>query len=114
MLRQLQLSAAARIEVPRFEGPIDDVVFSARSMELMRRKQPISEELLENLRRSVAADTELNENMLRPQIHAWFAEGSATDLASLNERIYRELFLTPLDDQWMGLKPATVFTALGE
>lgn len=100
----------------------ESVVFSRESIELIRRKQfgdgnPHEKEmaeLLENLRRVVASDTVFNDIELHRQIHAWFAEGEVKDLASLNERIYTELFLTPSDDPWLGLRNPTVFNAIGE
>lgn len=98
----------------------DQVKFSPASIELIRRKQFGNENapdqlraLLDNLRRTVAADTAYNEEVLHAQIHLWFVLGEVRDLDSLNERVYRELFLTPNDDPWLGLKPATVFTAIG-
>jgi len=98
-----------------------EVQFSPAAMDLIRRKQFGSDlvapeamaELIDNLRRNVAADTALNERTFRPRIHQWFAGGEVTDLASLNERVYRELFLTPSDDPWLGLKPPSVFTGIG-
>jgi hypothetical protein len=99
----------------------DEVHFSPAAVELIRRKQfgsaEVSEaamnDLVDTLRRNVAADTALNETTMRPRIHQWFANGEVRDLDSLNERIYRELFLTPNNDPWLGLKPPTVFTAIG-
>ncbi len=98
-----------------------EVQFSDAAIDLIRAKQfgsdPVApeamRELLDNLRRNVAADTALNERTMRPRIHAWFANGEVTDLTSLNERVYRELFLTPSDDPWLGLQPPTVFTGIG-
>jgi hypothetical protein len=92
----------------------DDVTFSAESLALMRRKQPLTDELMESLRRSVATDTVFNDVELHRHIHQWFAAGEVEDLASLNERVYAELFLTPSDDPWLGLNPESVFTAIGE
>jgi hypothetical protein len=98
--------------LPRIEAPeADDVVFSAESLALMRTKQPVSEQLLDGLRRTVALDTRVNAE-LHGLIHTWLANEEVTDLESLNERVYAELFLTPNDDPWLGLKPASVFTAL--
>lgn len=119
ILRQLQSGAARRLETSSSLIAVDDVrirgvVFSPASIALMRRKQPITDRLLQNLRLSVAEDTQFNESTLHPHVHQWFVDGEVLDLVSLNERVYRELFLTPPDDPWMGLKPATVFTALAE
>jgi hypothetical protein len=98
-----------------------DVQFSPAAIELIRRKQfgteqvapEMMRELLDNLRRNVAADTAFNEMNFRPSIHQWFANGEVVDLDSLSARVYKELFLTPNDDPWLGLKPASVFTAIG-
>ncbi|HEX2834540.1 MAG TPA: hypothetical protein VHW00_16125 [Thermoanaerobaculia bacterium] len=89
-----------------------DVVFSAPALELMARKQPLTDELLDQLRASIAADTVLNQEELHYRIHEWFLLGRTGDLESLNERVYSELFLTPLDDPWMGLKQPATFAAL--
>ncbi|HEX7832310.1 MAG TPA: hypothetical protein VF787_21815 [Thermoanaerobaculia bacterium] len=96
------------------EGEKSKVVFSEPALELMARKQPITEAMLDQLRASIAADTILNQEELHYRIHEWFVYGNVSDFDSLNKRVYAELFLTPLDDPWMGLKPATVFAALQE
>jgi len=96
------------------------VQFSAPSLELIRRKQFGSaappdgemEALIMNLQASVAGDTIFNECELHATIHSWFVNGEVTDLASLNARVYEELFLTPDSDPWLGLKQPTVFTAI--
>jgi hypothetical protein len=72
------------------------------------------EALVDNLRRTIATDTAFNELDLHRRIHTWFANDEVRDLKSLDERVYRELFLTPPDDPWMGLKEPGVFTALSE
>lgn len=127
MLRQLDAGAALRIE-PKLrwleigEEQMNDVDFSAASIALIRQKQFGNrvpqrgelESLLDNLRRTVATDTAFNELDLHLRIHGWFANDEVRDLEALNERIYRELFLTPSDDPWMGLKEPGVFTALAE
>jgi hypothetical protein len=92
----------------------DNVHFSEGSLALMRTKQPLTEEMLDNLRRTVATDTAYNEGELHRRAHEWFANGEVRDLASLNERVYAELFLTPSSDPWLGLQPRSVFAALGE
>ena len=111
------LSLGARRMLPQEwmalgEKEIDSVTFSDESLALMQRKQTLNEELLRNLRRTVAIDTIYNEYELHRRIHEWFAMGQVRDLATLNERIYDELFLTPSNDPWLGLKPEAVFTAI--
>jgi hypothetical protein len=119
LLRQLQAGAQQRLapwpsSIAVNEERIRNVVFSPSSMALMERKQRLTDELLNALHVSVASDTFFNESALHPRIHRWFVDGQVPDLATLNERIYRELFLTPPDDPWMGLKPPSAFTALAE
>ncbi|HVR41061.1 MAG TPA: hypothetical protein VMU84_18350 [Thermoanaerobaculia bacterium] len=100
----------------------DRVTFAPESIDVIRRKQfgddaPHTEEmntLMENLRRTVAAETIFNEIELHRQIHSWFLNGEVEDLLSLNERIYDELFLTPSKDPWLGLRTPSVFTALNQ
>jgi hypothetical protein len=92
----------------------DAVQFSASTLQLMSTKQELTETLMDNLRRSVAADTALNEFDLHRRAHGWFADGQVRDLYSLNERVYDELFLTPSSDPWLGLQPDAVFTGIEE
>jgi hypothetical protein len=91
-----------------------EVAFSAPSLELMRKKQPVTEAMLDQLRATIAADTMLNQEELHYRIHEWFLSDQVHDVESLNQRVYAELFLTPLDDPWMGLKPPAAFAALAE
>jgi hypothetical protein len=111
------LAATQWVELGRLEQ--ENVVFSPATIALIRRKHLGSQpsltdmnEVLDNLRRTVAADSILNEYALHVSIHDWFATMRVGDLRSLDARIYAELFLTPGDDPWLGLKPASVFTAI--
>jgi hypothetical protein len=68
---------------------------------------------LTKLERAVAADTVRNEYINHSKIHEWFARGEApTDVGVLNERVYRELFLTPSTDPWLGLFPRDSYTGI--
>jgi hypothetical protein len=89
-----------------------EVQFSESTLRLMRTKQELTEQVLDNLRRTIAADTVFNEYELHRRVHEWFVDGEVTDLASLNERVYDELFLTPSSDPWLGLQPDSVFTGI--
>lgn len=118
VIRQLEPGAVLREMTPERwlaigEREIEKVVFAPSAIALMQRKQPITAELLRELRRTVASDTAYNDAALHRQIHQWFIDGQVSDLASLDERVYRELFLTPSDDPWLGLKEPGVFTAIG-
>jgi hypothetical protein len=66
-----------------------------------------------SLERAVAEDTVRNEYMFRARIHGWLASGAvSSDVASLNEKIYAELFLTPSWDAWLGLRPAGAYSGI--
>lgn len=122
VLRQLQSPAAQRANASRQawaayrigEAGKKDIVFSESTLRLMRSKQELTPELLDNLRRSVASDTTFNEYDLHRRIHEWFAGGEVEDLQSLNERVYDELFLTPSSDPWLGLQSDSVFVGIAE
>ena len=96
------------------EAQKNEVAFSESTLRLMRSKQTLTDEVLDNLRRTVAADTAYNEYDLHRRVHEWFALGQVTDLHSLNERVYDELFLTPSSDPWLGLLPESTFTGIEE
>ena len=65
------------------------------------------------LERAVAEDTVRNEYVLRARIHGWLMTVNVKpDLASLNEKIYAELFLTPSWDAWLGLRPAGAYSGI--
>jgi hypothetical protein len=65
------------------------------------------------LERAVAEDTVRNEYVFRARIHGWIARGAvASDVASLNEKVYTELFLTPSWDAWLGLRPAGAYSGI--
>jgi hypothetical protein len=67
------------------------------------------------LQNAVAEDTVRNEYIFRAQIHRWLASGSlSSDVASLNEKIYSELFLTPSWDAWLGLRPEGAYSGIDE
>jgi hypothetical protein len=54
---------------------------------------------------SLALDEERNERELRPQIHAMFARGGVgTDASVFAHDVYRDVFLMPHDDPWLGLR----------
>lgn len=65
------------------------------------------------LERAVAEDTVRNEYVFRSRIHRWLATGAvSSDVGSLNEKIYAELFLTPSSDAWLGLRPAGSYSGI--
>jgi hypothetical protein len=62
-------------------------------------------DLLEPLARSVAEDTLRNQYRLHRRVHERFIAGAVGDAGELEDWIYRELFLMPLEDPWLGLRP---------
>jgi hypothetical protein len=66
-----------------------------------------------SLERTVSEDTVRNEYVFRARIHGWLANGAVRwDVASLNEKIYAALFLTPSWDAWLGLRPAGGYSGI--
>jgi hypothetical protein len=62
---------------------------------------------------SIAADTQMNELQLRPQIHRrMLASRTIPSFEVLNRVIYDEVFLTPSRDPWLGLRTEGFFSAL--
>jgi hypothetical protein len=67
----------------------------------------------DSFRASIAEDTAFNTYVLRAQVLTWLvAPVREPSLASLNRRIYDDLFLTPATDPWLGLVPPDTYTAL--
>ncbi len=80
---------------------------SGGELRLISKLAPLETSLVKLASRfleTLAEDTVRNEFTLHVQVHNWMAEGSF-DLDALNERVYRELFLTPRSDPWLGLAP---------
>lgn len=101
----------------------------ASSRALLRVKNPTAEEAgrravsktvveaplfraMRNLETTIAQDTVRNEYMFHSQIHEWLGAGSMHDAEALNRRVYAELFLTPDNDPWLGMKPNQTLSAL--
>lgn len=65
---------------------------------------------------SIALDTVRNEYLLHRRAHEKFAamDTAASNVDTLNEWVYAELFLTPSSDPWLGLAPNDVYTALDQ
>jgi hypothetical protein len=103
-----RISASVPRPPPRF-------VTAERAATRAMSKSGIERPLLRQVRNpmpALADDTRMNMTQLRPKILSWLIESPAKDLTSLNGRVYAELFLTPLDDPWMGLDAPDVFSGL--
>jgi hypothetical protein len=71
------------------------------------------EAMIARLKRTIVADTALDQLKLRPQIARHIIEARGhIDFASLNTWVYAEVFHTPKSDPWLGLLPRTDFTGL--
>ncbi len=65
------------------------------------------------LERSIAADSARSERVLHGRVHERFARGEAeTDPLALSDWLYRDVFLMPPDDPWLGLAPDDVYSAI--
>lgn len=93
-----------------------EVKLDDRSQTLMRRKlspQSSFPQVLANFELAIAQDTVRNEYLLHARLHQWLAEGTTdSNLNTLNERVYSELFLTPSSDRWLGLSAKDVYTGI--
>jgi hypothetical protein len=89
------------------------IALMARQNQNLRDDEALRTRTVENLEKYMALDTVRNEYMLRNKLHAWFVAGQAgTDVDTLNELVYAQLFQTPGTDPWLGLYSADVYTAL--
>lgn len=89
-------------------------VLDAQSRALVTSLLPAGDAaaVLAAVEETVIADTALNELRLRADIRARLIADPAMDFAGLNAWIYREVFHTPADDAWLGLRPRTAYLAL--
>jgi hypothetical protein len=102
-----------------------DARLDQRTKALMRSKNPslygalagaeteALEEAARALERAIAEDTARNEYVFHAKIHEWFAtDVVTTDVDKLNEKVYKEMFLTPGSDPWLGLFPKNAYTGI--
>jgi hypothetical protein len=74
-------------------------------------------DLVRAFERSIAEDTVKNAYLHHGLVHAWLLDAArsrsgADAFASINARIYAELFRTPASDPWLGLVPPAAFTGI--
>ena len=124
--------------VARLAGlPNDDQNFDQGSIAMIRSKVPadflkVAEDaqklttskrgpeapvvaIFRTLHRTIAEDTVRNEYAIHYRIHHMLVDTPADQgdgLAAFNRRVYADLFLTPLDDPWMGLAPRDAYAAI--
>ncbi|OKH55177.1 hypothetical protein NIES2101_04210 [Calothrix sp. HK-06] len=69
--------------------------------------------VVSNFETAMALDTVRNEYILHRQIHQWFTQPNITsNVNTLNERVYAQLFLTPSSDPWLGLMSSETYSAI--
>lgn len=64
------------------------------------------------LEENIGLDTVRNEYLFHRAIYRWLLTGGRPEVDKLNERVYAELFLTPMSDPWLGLSSAGAYAAL--
>ncbi len=75
--------------------------------------QPDYKNIYENLKPVIALDTVRNRFLLHAEIHRWMSSSDTPiDFEHINTRVYRELFLSPSADPWMGLLKSDSFSGL--
>ena len=101
----------ASVAVVRREFPA--AVAMRRAESKMRQEDPVLR-MVRTFEDSMSLDTVRNEFLFHRQIHEQFADSASfiTDVDTLNEWVYAELFLTPSTDPWLGLAPGDIYTAL--
>lgn len=95
---------------PEWNGPVP-----VNAAALQRRLSPGANlgPALDTLSRLFLADTAQNEYALRLFLRRWLTRAKPVrDLEAFDERVYADLFLTPLSDPWLGLSPENLYTAL--
>ncbi|MEM7036624.1 MAG: hypothetical protein AAF570_06550 [Bacteroidota bacterium] len=57
-----------------------------------------------------------NEVLIHSMLHRWYMDAgeNVRSFDALNTQVYSELFLTPRSDEWLGLLPADVFSAIDD
>ena len=68
--------------------------------------------LVAKLEDLIALDTVRNDFLMRPTLLVWLNKDLDKDVDALNKKVYDELFLTPNEDQWLGLYAPDIYTAL--
>jgi hypothetical protein len=111
-LTQITDEASWRKLATRVDSRLD-----ANSLALMKAK--VAPQAKDNFAKTVqqfeqnmALDTVRNEYLLHGKIYQWLLADRRHNFASLNQRVYSELFLTPASDAWLGLNPADAFAAI--
>jgi hypothetical protein len=107
---------------------LDESRLDPRAIAVLRSKHPMNwssgtptelddagfAQLVSSFERTMAQDALRNELVLHAQIRAWLQAQPTMTLDELNARVYREIFLTPATDPWLGLAPPGAFTGIDD
>ena len=102
-------------DLHRDEAALDDASRRLLQKKLVSWVGPLSlDQSFGRFEELLAEDTVRNEYLLHGKLHNWLAAETAatSDPIAFNARVYRELFLTPGWDPWLGLAPREVYSVL--
>ena len=93
---------------------LPDAAPAPATMALVRWKTPDADAGLVavTLARNAAEDTLRNEYVMHRDVHQRFAGAADVSFDALNRWAYAELFLTPADDPWLGLRDPAAYDAI--
>jgi len=114
VVRKVQTAAERIVPDDEFSAIDDNALALIREKRAPLHESPESlARVIESFRRTLASDTLQNEYVLRPQIHRLFMDsGESLRLGALNDAVYNEIFKTPREDPWLGLRSDETFTAI--
>jgi len=96
-------------------GPVETPSPRVTALVRLKTGRDDAEVLARNLTRTATIDGVRNETLLHARVHRCLGDESAvTELAAFNPRVYAELFLTPSNDPWLGLRDPDVWDAIEE
>lgn len=94
---------AGSVKLIKSQNPESAEEASKRAMGKKAVEDPIFR-LVRKFEQNIALDTVKNEYTFHAKIHEWFMNGEVETFEKFNERVYAELFFTPANDPWLGLK----------
>ena len=94
---------AGSVKLIKSQNPESAEEASKRAMSKKMIEDPIFR-LVRKFEQNIALDTVKNEYTIHAKIHEWFMNGEVETFEKFNERVYAELFFTPANDPWLGLK----------
>lgn len=91
------------VKLIKSQNPESAEEASKRAMSKKMIEDPIFR-IVRRFEQNIALDTVKNEYTIHAKIHEWFMNGEVETFEKFNERVYAELFFTPANDPWLGLK----------